>query len=201
MYPIRLTGQKIVLREFRPDDVGAVHAVVGDDRVTSWLSFESRDRTQAETMVYGAIKRARDPRRAEYYLAVAPHSTEQLVGFVRLALDGIAAGKLGYAIGADHWGNGYASEATSLLVTFGFETLQLHRISAAIGPENNASIAVAARLGMSYEGRIRHHVRTNGEWRDSLLYSVLVDEWRRRVAFGDQGDPDSATDWEHGAAG
>jgi ribosomal-protein-alanine N-acetyltransferase len=198
VYPIRLTGQKVALREFRPDDVGAVHAVVGDDRVTTWLSFESRDLAQAESMVYGAIKRAHDPRRAEYYLAVTPLGTEQLVGFVRLALDGVAAGKLGYAIGADHWGNGYASEATALMVEFGFETLQLHRISAAIGPDNSASIAVAARLGMSYEGRIRHHVLTNGQWRDSLLYSVLVDEWRRRAALG---EPGSAADWEHGAAG
>jgi hypothetical protein len=40
-----------------------------------------------------------------------------------------------------------------------------------------ASIAVAERLGMQYEGRIRDHVFTNGAWRDSLLYSVLEHEW------------------------
>jgi hypothetical protein len=27
------------------------------------------------------------------------------------------------------------------------------------------------------EGRIRDHVFTNHSWRDSLLYSVLEDEW------------------------
>jgi RimJ/RimL family protein N-acetyltransferase len=32
---------------------------------------------------------------------------------------------------------------------------------------------------MTYEGRIRDHVYTNGRWRDSLLYSVLVNEWVR----------------------
>ncbi len=31
---------------------------------------------------------------------------------------------------------------------------------------------------MTYEGRIRDHVHTNGQWRDSLLYSVLTDEWK-----------------------
>ena len=60
---------------------------------------------------------------------------------------------------------------------FGFRELKLHRISAAIGPDNAASIVIARRLGMTYEGRIRDHVFTNGKWRDSLLYSVLVDEW------------------------
>jgi len=43
---------------------------------------------------------------------------------------------------------------------------------------NNApSIALAQRLGFTVEGRIRHHVWTNGAWRDSLLYSLLSDEW------------------------
>ncbi|MGH3903793.1 MAG: GNAT family N-acetyltransferase [Pseudonocardiaceae bacterium] len=47
-----------------------------------------------------------------------------------------------------------------------------------MGPDNAASIAIAQRLGMTYEGRIRDHVHTNGQWRDSLLYSVLTDEWK-----------------------
>ncbi|GAB1690300.1 GNAT family N-acetyltransferase [Krasilnikovia sp. M28-CT-15] len=59
------------------------------------------------------------------------------------------------------------------MIEFGFKELRLHRISAAIGPDNAASIAVAERLGMQYEGRIRDHVFTNGAWRDSLLYAVL----------------------------
>jgi RimJ/RimL family protein N-acetyltransferase len=46
-----------------------------------------------------------------------------------------------------------------------------------MGPDNAASIAIVSRLGMTYEGCIRDHVYTNGTWRDSLLYSVLVDEW------------------------
>jgi len=37
---------------------------------------------------------------------------------------------------------------------------------------------VVKRLGFSYEGRIRHHVFTNNAWRDSLLYSLLADEYR-----------------------
>jgi ribosomal-protein-alanine N-acetyltransferase len=65
------------------------------------------------------------------------------------------------------------------MLRFAFETLGLHRVSAAIGPENLASIAVVKRLGFSYEGRIRHHVFTNGAWRDSQLYSLLADEWTR----------------------
>jgi ribosomal-protein-alanine N-acetyltransferase len=63
------------------------------------------------------------------------------------------------------------------MVEFAFGPLDLHRVSAAIGPENLASVAVVKRLGFSYEGRIRHHVFTHDDWRDSLLYSLLATEF------------------------
>ncbi|RZU50687.1 RimJ/RimL family protein N-acetyltransferase [Krasilnikovia cinnamomea] len=172
MYPVTLTGRAVTLREFRSDDTAASLAIVGDDQVTQWLSFDSRDLAAAQAMIDGAVERARHNPRTEYYLAVTADDDE-LVGFVRLALAGVKAAKLGYAIRADRWGKGYATDAARLMITFGFKQLGLHRISAAIGPDNAASIAVAERLGMQYEGRIRDHVFTNGAWRDSLLYAVL----------------------------
>ena len=176
MYPVTLTGRVVTLREFRSDDAADSLAIVGDDQVTQWLSFDSRDLDAAQAMIDGAVHRAQDEPRTEYYLAVTGEGDE-LVGFARLAFTGVKAAKLGYAIRADRWGKGYASDATRHMVTFGFEELRLHRISAAIGPDNAASIAVVRKLGMQYEGRIRDHVFTNDAWRDSLLYAVLEHEW------------------------
>jgi RimJ/RimL family protein N-acetyltransferase len=64
------------------------------------------------------------------------------------------------------------------MITFAFRTLGLHRITAAIGPDNAPSIAVVKRLGFSREGHLRGHVFTNGGWRDSELYSILTHEWK-----------------------
>lgn len=182
MHPVSLRGERVVLREFAVDDVDQVLALVGDERVTAWLSFDSRSRAEADAMVAGTLERARAEPRSEYYLAVALPAGDEIVGFVRLGLDGVQAAKLGYAVHADKWGRGYATEAVRLMLDFGFGRLGLQRISAAIGPDNAASIAVVRRLGLQYEGRIRHHVHTNGAWRDSLLYSVLADEWDAKVS-------------------
>jgi RimJ/RimL family protein N-acetyltransferase len=176
MYPVTLTGRVVTMREFRSEDAAGSLAIVGDDQVTQWLSFDSRDLAAAQAMIDGAILRAQNEPRTEYYLAVIGEGDE-LVGFVRLALAGVKAGKLGYAIRADRWGKGYATDATRSMIAFGFADLRLHRISAAIGPDNAASIAIVRKLGMQYEGRIRDHVFTNGAWRDSLLYAVLEHEW------------------------
>jgi [ribosomal protein S5]-alanine N-acetyltransferase len=162
MYPVTLTGRAVQLREFRMDDAASTLAIIGDTRVTQWLSFDNRDHAAAVEMMRGATERAQRDPRTEYYLAVTLPDTDQLVGFVRLGLSGVKVAKLGYAITADHWGNGYASDAALTIVRFGFAELRLHRISAAIGPDNIASVTIAERLGMRYEGRIRDHVFTNG---------------------------------------
>ncbi|GIG55719.1 N-acetyltransferase [Longispora fulva] len=177
MYPISLTGRAVTLREFRANDTPAAYQVVGDDRVTLWLSFDSRSPEATQDMIDGAVARARNEPRDEYYLAVI-NGDDQLIGFARLGLSGVKAAKLGYAIHADHWGRGYATDAARTMIAFGFDHLGLRRISAAIGPDNDSSIRVAERLGFTFEGTLRDHVFTNGAWRDSRLYSILATDPR-----------------------
>lgn len=178
MHPVRLNGQHVTLREFTLDDADAVLALIGDDNVTKWLSFDSRNRAQAVEMIAGTIERAKSAERTEYYLAVEVNN--RLVGFARLGLSGIRAAKLGYAIRAEDWGKGYATDATMVMTRFAFTQLSLHRVSAAIGPDNLASMRVVLKAGFLPEGRIRDHVYTNNAWRDSLLFGILEDEWSRR---------------------
>ncbi len=189
MYPLELSGSQVILREFCSNDLDRVASVVGDPRVTDSLSFDTRSREQAAEMLSGILSRARQEPRTEYYLAVTT-ADDGLVGVARLELSGVQAAKGGGAVAADYWRRGFAMDAARTLMDFGFRELKLHRLSVAIGPDNPASIAAAQRLGMTYEGRIRDHVYTNGEWRDSLLYSVLVDEWlASKLGAGVTGGP------------
>lgn len=178
---VTLAGERVRLREFRLDDLDDADAILGDDQVTRWLSFDSRTREQQAKVLTGAIERAKQTPRTEYYLAVTTHTDDRLIGFMRLGLGGVQAAKLGAAIAAAHWRHGYAQDAARTIIDFGFTTLRLHRISGAIGPDNAASIALVTRLGFTEEGRLRDHVFTNGAWRDSILYSLLAHEWRRRA--------------------
>lgn len=177
MEPVRLIGTSVELREFTEGDAEQAVKVVGDDRVTNWLSFDSKTCDETAAMIRGIVERARVTPRNEYYLAVTLPGASTIIGFARIGLSGVQAAKLGYAIHADHWGKGYATAAVALLTDFAFRQLKLHRVSAAIGPDNTASIAVVQRHGFTYEGLLRDHVWTNSTWRDSRLYSVLAHEW------------------------
>jgi RimJ/RimL family protein N-acetyltransferase len=56
--------------------------------------------------------------------------------------------------------------------------LRLHRVHATCDPRNLGSARVLTKLGMTFEGRLRHTQLIRDGWRDSLVFSVLEDEWR-----------------------
>jgi len=120
--------------------------------------------------------------RAQYHLGIVWRQTGDLVGTARLGISAPShrGGDIGYGVRRDLWGRGLATEAASLLVDFGFRSLGLHRISAVHHPDNVASGRVLQRIGMRFEGRHRDHMYAHGEWRDSMAYAILEDEWVRR---------------------
>jgi [ribosomal protein S5]-alanine N-acetyltransferase len=174
MHPVRLQGASVILRELRAGDIDGLAAILSDDRVTGWLSFDSRSRSEATGLLEGIVERSTQDPRTEYYLAIVQPPDDEVLGLCRLALEGVQAATLGFAIQADRWGQGLATDAAATMIDFGFRALDLHRITATIEPTNQASLAIAKKLGMSYEGRLRDHDFAHGDWHDSLLFSVLA---------------------------
>ena len=58
---------------------------------------------------------------------------------------------IGYALLPEHWGVGYAVEATSATMRHGAEKFGLKRIIAVVSQGNTASIRVLEKLGFLYE--------------------------------------------------
>jgi RimJ/RimL family protein N-acetyltransferase len=110
--------------------------------------------------------------------AVTDASTGALVGAVGLALTPAHAGaELGYWIGRESWGRGYATEAAAALCDHAFAALGVHRVQARHLVRNPASGRVMQKLGMRQEGVLRGAVRKWGRFEDLALYAVLAPEW------------------------
>lgn len=86
--------------------------------------------------------------------------------------------EVGFALGRQHWGHGYASEAMSSLIAFAFAELDLIRLEADADPRNDRSIAVLERLGFLREGLLRERWLVAGEAQDSVVFGLLRREWR-----------------------
>ena len=79
----------------------------------------------------------------------------------------------------DHefWGNGYGTEAMSLLLKYGFEILNLHRIGLDVYSFNKRGIKSYEKLGFKQEGIIREELFYGGKYHDSIKMGVLKDEF------------------------
>src|SRR5215217_825665 len=86
--------------------------------------------------------------------------------------------EIGWVFDRANHGHGYATEAATALLQYGFEALRLHRIIATCQPENVASYRVMEKLGMRREAHFRRCIRRpNNAWWDEYFYTLLEEEW------------------------
>ena len=71
-----------------------------------------------------------------------------------------------------------APDAARVLLRYGFEELNLHRIWAEIYSIDTAKQQLFDTLGFTLDGRHRETHWTEGRWVDSLFYGLLVDDWK-----------------------
>ncbi len=100
------------------------------------------------------------------------------IGAVNLFDVDRVSGTLSYWLDEDHRGEGYATEAVSLLVDHAVDQLGLHRVAAEAFAENESSQRLLDRLGFVHEGTARECRIADGKYRDVERYAVLADEWR-----------------------
>lgn len=73
------------------------------------------------------------------------------IGFLNPA--GWPAFEIGWTLGRQYWGKGYASEGARCALEYAFDTLDKEHVISLIHPENQGSIRVAERLGEKPEGK------------------------------------------------
>lgn len=84
--------------------------------------------------------------------------------------------ELGWVLRPEVRGSGYATEAAQAVLDWGFENLDVPHVTAMIRPGNDASVAVAERLGMT-PGR-----RDELDGVSIVVYSIDREAWGRRRA-------------------
>jgi RimJ/RimL family protein N-acetyltransferase len=173
----------LVIRPFTPADAEAVVPLAG--------SFEIADMTLTIPHPYsiddahkwiGAMPEGFEKGRSfpmAITIGAGPFQGE-LIGAVGLEISQPhARAELGYWIGVPHWGKGYATEAARAMLVFGFETLNLNRITAHHFARNRASGRILEKIGMKPEGLLRHHIKKWDRFEDCVMYGILRDEFSR----------------------
>ncbi len=86
--------------------------------------------------------------------------------------------EIGYMISDESKkGLGYMKEALPFVLDFGFNEMKLQRVEALIGPDNVPSLKLVHSMGFVQEGVLREHYFTNGRFEDSVIFSLLKQDF------------------------
>lgn len=81
-------------------------------------------------------------------------------------------------LGPPHQNRGLGTEATRLVLRFGFDELGLHRIQLTVNGFNERGLATYRKVGFVEEGRSREAIFRSGTWHDQVHMGILAREWR-----------------------
>jgi RimJ/RimL family protein N-acetyltransferase len=171
-----LTGEKTVLRPFTAADADGIWRLIQDPEVVRF-TFEPSTRLTPERLRSWYASRADQPDRLD--LAVTDPVTGELLGEAVLHEWDPAARSCAFRtlIGPRGRGRGVGTEATRLIVGYGFEQLGLHRIQLEVHGHNHRARRVYEKVGFVVEGVRREARSRDGEWVDEVLMAILDHEW------------------------
>lgn len=165
--------ERLRLREVTPADVEELVRLHEDPEVAKYLGV--RDRAWYEWRIEAS--RAEWDGRGHGFVIVEDAESGRLLGRTGLKFwPEFGETELGWVLRPEARGRGFATEAAGAVLDWGFESLDVPYITAMIRPGNDASVAVAERLGMSAGRRDE----LNGD--PIVVYSIERETWERRRA-------------------
>ncbi len=175
-----LKSEKVILRPVRRTDIEYFLTWFNDPEVTQYLSMYFPMTEMAEEKFIESLGTTYAGKDAMFVIEAIEHDINKPIGCV--SLDNIhpkdSHAVFGIAIGEkDYWSNGYGTEATSLIIKYGFEQLNLHRINSFAIAFNERSIRLHLRAGFKEEGRQREGIFRNGAYHDHVVFGLLRKEW------------------------
>ena len=180
-----LRAGEVRLRPLRAEDTVALFMALDDPRVWRAGYGGGRRPLTIEQMATFVERLVALPDHAAFAVVLAQDGAAGVAGTLvgtsslgdaRPTLGRVHLGWTAYAPAV--WGTRVNPSAKLALLRHAFEDCGYHRVKIQTDIRNERSQAAIARLGATREGVLRgHQPRADGTWRDTVVFSILADEW------------------------
>jgi len=182
----RIETERLVIRCYQPTDAQLLADSVAEnvEHLKPWMPWVHQEPEPFETKAE-RVKRFRglfDLGEDYIYGIFNPEETRLLGGtglHTRIGDDQL---EIGYWIHEEYINRGLVTESTAALVKVAFEVLLIHRLEIHCDPRNVASASIPRKLGFVHEGTLRAKTRFLERWSDSMVWSILEEEYPKSPA-------------------
>jgi ribosomal-protein-alanine N-acetyltransferase len=176
-----LRTSRLVLRDFRADDRDAVYAYASDPEVTRYMFYGPRTKAATWRYLRQLLTTQTEMPRMTWELAIVVQGQDRPIGACDLTLENEREGDLGYILGRESWGHGFATEVAIALVEAGFEQLGLARIFAVCEVNHTTSAHVLEKAGLTRTAVLERYREAKGRWWDMYLYELKRSDWLKTI--------------------
>lgn len=178
-----LENDRVLLRPLRPDDFEILKEFALNEPTLWEYSLRSADGlVNMQTYINAALEGKKN--KTDYPFIVFDKKTNRYVGSTRFYdyQPKHNTVQLGYTwYGKEAQGAGVNKNCKFLLLQFAFEELGLDRVEFRADNNNKRSIAAMKSIGCTFEGVLRNNCASPTGRRDSIVLSILQDEWFESV--------------------
>ncbi|HVF80502.1 MAG TPA: GNAT family protein [Flavisolibacter sp.] len=175
-FPV-LETERLLLRQVAPSDAPEVFFLRSNKEVMKYI-----DRPPAATLLDALdliqkIETALQNNEGITWAITLKSSGELIgtIGFWRIDKEAHRA-EIGYLLHPAQQGKGLMKEAINKVLHYGFSQIKLHSVEANTNVDNTASQKLLESLGFVKEAHFRENYYYNGQFLDSVIYSLLTPE-------------------------
>ena len=165
---------RLFMRRVLPQDAADMYEYSSDPSVTRFLTWEPHRDIEYTKRYLESVQR--QYRSLKYYdWALVVRKTGKMIGtcgFASIDLKENTA-EIGYVINRNYWGQGYAAEAASAVIVFGFQKMCFDSISARYMIGNDASRRVMEKCRMNYFGERDEYIEAKGGYRKVGICRIM----------------------------
>ena len=176
---------RLRIRRFQLKDAENLVAYRQDPEIARYQGWEGCTLDEAHAFIQVMQDAAPGTPGQWFQFAWALRETNTLIGDcgLRCTKSDPAQVELGFTLARAYQGQGYAHEAVSAVLGYGYETLALHRVFAITDERNISAQGLLHRLGFRQEGRFVEAAWFKGAWATELLYALLRTEWEAQYTL------------------
>ncbi|MDJ0595658.1 MAG: GNAT family protein [Pleurocapsa sp. MO_226.B13] len=176
--PTKLETKRQILRPYNTSDWSAFLQFMLCPQVTDYLNFTAEQTTpKGAKELFEMTLNSYRTTEPLFALVIAQKNNDLFIGSCGFSpLDKQQNCECFYVLLPEYWGQGFATEAMTKLLDYGFHQLGIKKAIAQINRDNLASIEVAKKLAMNYQGLVEFKgVRDRG-----MLFSLSQEDYSRR---------------------
>jgi RimJ/RimL family protein N-acetyltransferase len=177
--PLLIEGRIINLRTLKISDAYSIYKNAKDREISKYTRLPYPYKLK---YAYDFVRLCQEnyKKKTDYELGIELKKIGKIIGTISLMhLDNTRRdAEVGYWLGKQYWRRGITKEALTLILDYGFNTLELVRIYAKVLYPNLSSIRLLQRTGFRYEGRIRKSFFRDGNWFDELAFALSDEDFK-----------------------